>query len=116
MPQFSIRFLLVLTAAVGIGVSTVRESREAAWAMNCLTVLFATGAIVAVVQSPGKMRTFWIGTTFPLALAAFWAIAEIMDPQQYHTHLPCWKVWCLAPINGLFAVALHWLFTPRPKP
>jgi|SRR5215469_89699 len=130
--QFSIRFLLVATAAVAAGVAAIRAFEPTAasiLAINCLTVLFATAAILAVTQTSGKVRTFWIGTAIVLGPAAFFSVEWVWSvwPHLGQASLSelagwfedasqVWPFWCFAPINGLAAVFLHCLFAPRPTP
>lgn len=125
--QFSIRFLLVATVAVAVGAAAARvePTLKSALAMDCLTLLFATCAFVGVATTTGKLRTFWLGNAIVLSAASFIAglsawqfawLAEMGSSQGPHVNrrflLP---LWCAAPVNGLFAVLLHWLFAGRAK-
>ena len=126
--QFSIRLMLVVTAAVAAALAAVCAERsfQSAFAINGLTVAFTTAAIVAVIQTRARMQSFWAGTVVvlvPTSILACWssvwlwmcieAGSDLL--QSSHTQYRfLWLFWCVAPINGLFAVVLNWLFAPRP--
>jgi hypothetical protein len=137
--QFSIRFLLVATAAIAAGTAAVcaKPSWPSSLALGCLSVLFSTAGIVAAKQASGNLQTFWIGTAVVLALGPVFAMSfaawfgmlmslgPSKPPQEFmEGHAwgaPLLKLvlpglWCAAPINGLVAVLLHWLFAPNRKP
>jgi len=122
--QFSIRMLLVATAAVAVAVAAGRaqSSFQSAFVINGLTVAFNTAAIVAVMQTSGKVRTFWVGTAAVLcpascmaglsSMALFFLItsASPYSPQGFGDNRFFWLLWCAALVNGLFAVIFHCLF------
>ena len=120
--QFSIRFVLLATAAVAAGAAAIRTdpSWQSTLAIDCVTVLYATGALIGISQARGKMRSFWIGTSLVLTVAAIHAIdgiTRLLTP-QYSTgillfHWVMWKVWCAALVNGVVAVFIHWVCAPR---
>ncbi|HEV3344775.1 MAG TPA: hypothetical protein VG125_30645 [Pirellulales bacterium] len=124
--QFSIRFLLVATVAVAVGLAGYRaeHSWQGRLAMQVLTWLLATASILGVVQTSGRPKAFWIGTAFMLCIAAVHATEETSLLFLYHsngltllrTESAAWAFWCAAPVNGLFAVFLDWLFSPRKPP
>ena len=116
--QFSIRSLLVATVAVGAATAAVRAkvSINSALAIHCLSLFFATAAVVGVTQTTGKMRTFWIRTVAilgPLAMFAVMASASLLPRigQEYMTPYGNvdWRyisiLWFAAPLNGLLPFA-----------
>jgi hypothetical protein len=120
--QFSIRFLLLATAAVAAVCAEPLVASELA--TDCLNLLFATAAIFGVTQTNGKLRAFWIGTAVVLVPLAIPSVEEMRYAWPHlfsesktlaHSCLE-WPLWCAAPANGLFAVFLHWLFAPRKPP
>lgn len=137
--QFSIRFLLVATAAIGGVVAAVvaRPSWRSSLALGCLSLLLSTAGVVAARRTDGPLQLFWIGTAAVLALgpifaASFGAWLAIIwnTPLGYEQAIGgtaldqyVWgarvlrvvlpAIWCAAPINGLVAVFLNWLFAPR---
>ncbi|HVX09601.1 MAG TPA: hypothetical protein VHC22_00230 [Pirellulales bacterium] len=130
-PQFSIRFLLLLTAAVAISIMAFRSNPwwRAAFAINFLTILYAAAGVTRITD---PSRAFWTGTAvmlgFTVIIAAqlIWNLENILNAllEDDPINLPPWVgddrdicvVWRAALINGLFAVFLHWLFAPRQKP
>ncbi|HVX15350.1 MAG TPA: hypothetical protein VHC22_29440 [Pirellulales bacterium] len=125
MPRFSIRHLLVATAAVAAGFAAVRiePTWKSSLAMDCLTVVFATIALVGVLHG---MRPFWIGTAamlcFGLIVAALslWQVSAFLSYENGHqrselvaTNRCLLVVWCASPVNGLLAASLRWLIWPR---
>lgn len=134
--QFSIRFLLVATAAVAAGVAAFRlePSLIAVVALDSVALFFATTAIVGVRQTVGRVQAFWMGTAFVLVLSAVYVAmeaselppfllpADAFSPGEWGTgrvknhRLVLGVFWSLAPINGLLAVALHCLFAPKKTP
>jgi hypothetical protein len=127
--QFSIRLMLVATAAVAAGIASIRAetTAEAILAIDGLTVLFASAAILGVTQTSGKLRTFWIGTAMLLGPAAFFSVQSASSVWIYigqgrlgeltgwwEVARQVWPIWCAAPVNGLLAIFLHWLFWPHP--
>jgi hypothetical protein len=124
--QFSIRFLLAATVAVGAGAAVTRAEPANAMALAtyCLTLLFAAATIVGMYQTSGTVRVFWIGTAAilcPLAVYAIQYAVHTLPLVEYPTgrrahaayYSKIWPVWCAAPINGVFTVFLYWLFSPR---
>lgn len=125
--QFSIRLLLVATAAAAGGLAAVCAERsfQSAFAINGLTVAFATVAIVAVSRTRGSVQMFWVGTAVVLGMASYLAcwssvwlcmcMEDGTDPSMGFTiqNRFFWVLWCAAPINGLFAVVVDRLFAPR---
>ncbi|HVX12346.1 MAG TPA: hypothetical protein VHC22_14280 [Pirellulales bacterium] len=74
--QFSIRFLFLATVVVAAGIAAARAG-PAIWtsmATNCLSVVFATAAVLGVYQTTGNVRIFWIGTAMVLCPLAFFAV------------------------------------------
>jgi hypothetical protein len=124
--QFSIRFLLLLTVAVAAGVAVYRAepSLKSLLVWNGLTMLYATAALIGAVQTVGSARAFWIGTAAVLAYgaavtgvwswqaASVYGLDAIVSPGYYGRGRQVF-VWCAAPVNGFFAVFLHWVFSPR---
>lgn len=136
--QFSIRFVLVATAAIAAGAAAVcaKPSWQSSLALGCLSVLFSTAGIVAAKQVDGHLQTFWIGTAVVLALgpvfamsfAAWFGMLLSLGPTKspkefmegYAWGAPILKlvlpgIWCAAPVNGLVAVLVHSLFANRPN-
>ncbi|HWB14571.1 MAG TPA: hypothetical protein VG826_35430 [Pirellulales bacterium] len=124
--QFSIRFLLLVTVGIAAGTAAVRAepSAKSALAVECLTVAFATVAIVGVKETCGKLRTFWIGTAIVLGPLAIYAVQKSIFPLAcvlkttehigtFDGHNYVWPLWCLAPANGVLAVFIQWLFSPN---
>lgn len=122
-PQFSIRTMLVATAAVAAAMAAYRA--EHTWqgrlAINGLTVLSATLAILAAIQTSGKLRAFWVGSALVLIITAARAFEELDELGWFLSGAPnlqsetiAWMFWCAAPVNGLLAALLHWLIWPRP--
>jgi hypothetical protein len=122
--QFSIRFLLVATVAVAAGAAAVRYKVN--WGTrslpsSCLTLLYATAAVVGAIRTSGKLRTFWIGNALLLVVFSFHASQLVyeylanLDISGHDSDI-FWPVWCAAPLNGLFAVFLDWLFSPGRPP
>jgi len=132
--QFSIRFLLAATVAVAaaFGVARAEPSWQISLAMDALTALFLTAAIIGAIQTSGEARAFWIGTVVVL-LSAFYGASENacvvlsylvaywdgvlpgvggLMPSDVRGGGFLWVLWCAAPVNGLFAAFLHWLFAP----
>ena len=123
--QSSIRIILAATAAVGavLAAAVAKPSFQAAFAINGLTMGLATGAIVAVIETKGRLQAFWAGTAVVLVYAlviAGWSshlfyihiATGLAYPVNFYgdSHF-LWCFWCVAPINGLFAMVLDWLFT-----
>ena len=95
-----------------------------------MTVLFATVAIVAVMQTSGNWRAFWTGTALLLAALAIFAVHSAITyspwigmetgplgidrraQRWFESQRDIWPFWCAAPINGLFAVAIRWIIWP----
>lgn len=94
-------------------------------AVDALTLFYATGAICGVMQTSDRERAFWMGTAVvfisALFLAVVWSLSVFSylgegwegSPELIFKQRFLWPVWCAAPINGLFAVILHSLFSPR---
>jgi len=65
--QFSIRQLLIATAAIAAALAAA--SAEASWqsclALEFLGILFASIAIIAAFKSHGAFRVFWIAAAVP---------------------------------------------------
>ncbi len=124
MPQFSIRFLLGLTAAIAAGVAAaaVRQSVDSIWAIDGVTLLYLTASVFGARLTNGKVQAFWIGAGLVFGIGAissagmnlrsngFVSIDSRFAEMHRFSQL---MLWYAAPINGIFAVALHWLFTPR---
>ena len=122
--QFSIRMLLAAMVAVAVAAAAGRaqSSFQSAFVINGLTVAFNTAAIVAVMQTRGKVRTFWVGTAAVLCPASYMAGSSSMglfflitsaspySPQGFSDNRFFWLLWCAALVNGLFAVMFHCLF------
>ena len=125
--QFSIRFLLVATVAVASGIAAARAapSWQTVLAIDALTLFYATGAICGVMQTSDRERAFWMGTAVVFNSALLLALLDSLATLRYvsqgwegsaevvFNQRFLWPVWCAAPVNGLFAVVLHWLFSPR---
>jgi hypothetical protein len=117
--QFSIRFLLVATAAVAAGAATAHAepSKVTMLATQFLSLVFGTGAVIGVYQTTGAVRVFWIGTAIALCPAVFqsahgplFVFGDVGGAMAYPS---VWPLWCVAPINGLVAILLYWLFASR---
>jgi hypothetical protein len=121
--QFSIRFLLVSTTVIAMAVAAARlkPSPGSVLFVAAFTAMYATAAVVGAVQHAGRLRAFCLGTAVILcpasAIAVFIATANlsnIVAGSGNWSAMPApWPIWCVAPVNGLFAVFLHWLFAPR---
>ena len=115
--QFSIRLLLLATAAIAAAVAAA--SAEPSWqsciALEFLAVLFASVAVMAACRSRGAFRVFWIAAAVPASGAAatyfiYGCIAGMssmmMDPDEtlvmilggLRLALPV--VWCISLANG----------------
>jgi hypothetical protein len=121
--QFSIRLMLVATAAVAAAMAAYRaeHSWQGRLAINGLTVFSATAAILGVIQTSGKLRAFWLGAAFVLIITAVRAFDELDQLGWFQSGAPilesesiAWMFWCASPVNGLLVLLLHWLFWPRP--
>jgi hypothetical protein len=135
--QFSIRLLLVATAAVAaaVGAVTAKPSWKSLVALECLTMFLATGSLIVLRQATGNRRTFWIGVTVGHSMAIvcgghvipwFMPYQHGLDVSQIEDYaagaaqslrfiLPA--IWCAAPVNGLLCVVIHWLLWPgEPRP
>lgn len=132
MLQFSVRSLMVATAAVAAAVAALVA--EPSWAslaaMLELSTLFAALAVVFGVRSNGRAKVFWIGAAVPAGLAAIyacwqlggvvygWIDFQMLHEKPNHIHVGSARIgltvlWCLAPINGLLCVVIHWLIWPK---
>jgi hypothetical protein len=128
--QFSIRLLLVATAAIAAAVGAV-AAEPSLWsmiAMTALSVIFLTVPVIACFETVGRCRAVWVGVALSLGLAAApticmlasgislmdedttidWSSAAIDNIRYMDAG---W--WAFAPINGLIAVLIHWLFFER---
>ncbi|HVX15507.1 MAG TPA: hypothetical protein VHC22_30245 [Pirellulales bacterium] len=122
--QFSIRLLLIATAAIGAAVAAV--AAETSWksclALEFLGILFASIAILAACKSHGALRVFWIAATVPAtggaAIYFFYGCVAggssmLTEPADtlvmilggLRIALPV--IWCLSLANGV-ACALVW--------
>ena len=135
--QFSIRLMLVATAAVAAAVGAV--TAEPSWlslaVLEFLTIFFAAASVIVLRQATGNWRTFLIGVVVGHCMAVVagghvipWFVpyqhglnvSELEDyaagaAQSLRYILPA--IWCAAPINGLLCVLIHWLIWPRePRP
>jgi hypothetical protein len=125
--QFSIRFLLAATVAVSAGaaVASAERSTTTLFIAHCLTIIFATAAVVGVYQTSGNVRVVWLGTAIVLSPLAFWAVQmsvylwphigkqqAMWGPGVYPVY-DFWPVWCASPINGLLTVFGGMLFGER---
>ena len=129
--QFSIRFLLAATVAVAAGAGVVRAepSWQTALAIDALTTVFLTAAIIGIIQTNGGSRAFWIGTALVLIPAFYGACKNALVALSYlvgfgSAWVPAvavgdsflWVLWCAAPANGLLALILNWLFANSRPP
>jgi hypothetical protein len=129
--QFSIRMLLAAIATVGIGAASL--AAEPTWqsfaALEFVSILYATIALIGVVQTSGTARSFWIGVSLPTALAALLAVISLPlcfayhDMMAYQIVLPelaqyiaeylrpiLGLFWLASLINGVLGVFVHSLF------
>ena len=130
--QFSIRVLLVITAAVAasLNVAVPPSSLAKMVALEALAVLFASISTTLALASPGALCGFWIGVSICAGLAAMLATVNlpllVMVAKDEASRAVCdfgmaeltqsWVVpalWCLAPVNGLLCVFVRWLASPR---
>jgi hypothetical protein len=125
--QFSIRHILVATAVVAsaVGACATRQDFVAAVALNLVAALLCSLAIVAVVMTTGKVRTFWIGAAIPAFAGVVYAALVfgskpigfgldyvlVSSGPTLRGGLP--PVWGLALVNGLLCVVLHGVIWPR---
>ncbi|HWB08200.1 MAG TPA: hypothetical protein VG826_03205 [Pirellulales bacterium] len=111
------------TIAVAAGVTAYRAdpSVETTVAMDCLTVPFFTCAVVGVVYTRDWLRAFWIGVSLALRIATIIAALSLWTIIMYYGSAMPYSfsmpgrfaaVWCAAPVNGVFAIFLHWVFSP----
>ncbi|HEV3340673.1 MAG TPA: hypothetical protein VG125_09960 [Pirellulales bacterium] len=65
--QFSIRLLLIATAVIAAAVAAV--AAEPTWqsclALEFLSLVFASIAILAAFKSQGSLRVFWVAAAVP---------------------------------------------------
>jgi uncharacterized membrane protein len=125
--QFSIRFLLLLSAVVGLTVASYlwRPSMYSLAARGALTVIIASLLIVASIFSMGAKRAFLIGAAVPPVLAAFVcalvalqlavayrSLGASVDQQiEQVANILRFNVayWCFAPVNGAICALAYWL-------
>ncbi|HWB13511.1 MAG TPA: hypothetical protein VG826_30075 [Pirellulales bacterium] len=128
--QFSIRLLLVVTAAIAAAVAAV--AAEPAWqsclALEFLAMLFASIAVIAATKSHGAFRVFWIAVAVPASggAATYFvygclagASAMMLDPGDalvmvlggVRVALPA--IWCLSLANGFVCGLVCWAVWPR---
>jgi hypothetical protein len=116
--QFSIRLLLIVTAAVAAAVGAVvaEPSWQSCLALEFVAVLFASIAVVAAFKSKGVFRVFWVAAAVPTSAATgtyfvygclATASSMMIDPAEalvmatsgLRVALPV--LWCLSLANGL---------------
>lgn len=115
---------------------SVEESWKTLIALELLAVLFATASVVLMRETNGKLQTFWVGTAVVFSLAAIMAGASLpffsflisRESGSGDEFVRTWgrlsgtigqllgAFWCVAPINGVFAVLIQLLFCSRQKP
>lgn len=133
--QFSVRFLLLLTALVSLTIAVFawKPSLYSLAARAGLTIVIASLAVLASVFAEGTRRAFWIGVAVPTVLAvlaygqgglqiahAYRALGAHFD-QQVQVIAEVLRssvvLWTFAPINGLLcAMAYRLLGHGRARP
>jgi hypothetical protein len=123
--QFSIRFLLVATVAVAAGAAAVRlePSRQATFVVAFVTAFFTTSATVGAAKTRGPLRVFWLGAFVWLGVVTILAAIHLssalinesvgMPTELYIAPGKFAALWVAAPLNGVCAAFLYWLFSPR---
>ena len=131
--QFSIRTLLAAVAVVGIGAALwVAEPSWKLGAFEALVLIWVpTSAIVLVVNSMGKAKTFWIGIAascvatslcfvrYAMPIESYSTYSGMLQYLAYHISDRFWSVllaWAFAPVVGLLCAFTHWLFIRPPEP
>lgn len=137
--QFSIRFLLVATAVVAGALAALcaGPSWKASAALCGLSVAFPTATVIPSKHSTGRLHAFLIGTSIVFGLGPILAVTvagmtaviffeqfrngTVTMMEEYDWYSPPFKwclsaIWCAAPINGVLAALVHWLFAPRRNP
>ncbi|HWB10316.1 MAG TPA: hypothetical protein VG826_13885 [Pirellulales bacterium] len=131
--QFSIRLMLVATAAVAMGAGAV--TTPLGWhslpVLLLLGIAFASIAVMGAVSTQGRPRAFWIGFALAAGLAAilatamvFGVIIDLVESDRWDefgssrlikaTRLSMSVLWCAGLLNGFFCVLVHRLIWPRP--
>jgi hypothetical protein len=129
--QFSLRTLLAAVAAVGIGAASLVA--EPTWqslvALEFVSILYATIGLIGVVETSGRVRSFWMGVSLPCGLAALLAVIFLPLCFAYHDIIAYQIVlpelaqyiaeflrpilglfWLASLVNGLLGVLVHSLF------
>src|SRR5581483_6454480 len=130
--QFSIRLLLITTAAVAAAVAAV--AAEPSW-QSCLALLFlgfffASIAVVAAFKSRGALRVFWAAAAVPAAggtapsfiygLLAASTASSFTEPDNAFMmitsglRLTFPLLWCFCLANGFLCGLIYWLLWSRP--
>lgn len=129
--QFSIRLLLVATACIALAVAAIsaKPSWPSMFALELLSVGFATISIDAAIGTTGKVRSFWIGVSVPNVLAAVLAVMAIcvcypvLDFKVSHQFFEAVvdfirfgivPFWLFAPLNGVLVLLLKWVALSSP--
>lgn len=130
--QFSIRTLLVVTAAVAavFWVITSEPGWQSFMSLVFLAIMFATVAIIVAVLTHGRLRVFWAGASAMLVSGGLVALTGVLW-LQFATGRPSVEgyeftekllllssflkpsvavFWLFAPLNGLVCALIHWLF------
>lgn len=134
--QFSIRTILVATAAVAgaVAATNVKSGLVAVLAWGSIASFLCSLATIAATMTSGRLRAFWIGAAIPATAAVVFAVhvcSSIMvdslsydsldvDMEPYfrlcllelRAGLPI--VWCVALTNGAACVFAHWLIWQKP--
>jgi hypothetical protein len=135
--QFSIRLMLVATAAVAAAfwVITSEPGWPSLMSLVFFAIAFATVSTIAAVCSGGRLRVFWVGASVMLIVGALIAVAGVMwlpfsvgrpSLESYEftdrvlilssfLRTSVAAFWLFAPFNGIICALVHWLFL-RPTP
>lgn len=125
--QFSIRFLLVATAAVAVPIAVL--SREPTALSGAAAVMLAMMAAAmtcsAVCATSGYRRSFFVGGSIPAVLGAFYAMFSLLGIQwasyasldEAAADIPFKAVfailWASIPLAGLSGLAANYLVHPH---
>jgi hypothetical protein len=130
--QFSMRLLLVWIAVIATAAwgATSKSNLVAAISLNVVALLFCSLTIIAAIVTTGKSSAFWIGAAIPAAAGAALAVLDYYTCLGTFSNPPDWKlgaeylasqlrtglppIWCLAILNAILCVLIHWLAWPQP--
>jgi hypothetical protein len=134
--QFSIRLMLVATAAIAaaVGAALPEPSWQSCLALEFLAFFFASIGVMAAFKSRGAFRVFWIAATTPASGGAavyfFYgclagASSIMTEPAEtlvmvtggMRVALPV--LWCFSLANGALCGLIYcliWSRSPEPRP